>query len=73
MELGYKGDAGAWDPEVTYEGSGEALAEDLADLVHGGQVVLSESAWRAVQDHIPGQAQVRAPAGRPPGSMHCFV
>lgn len=61
MEVSYKGDAGGWDPEVTYEGSGESLAEDLAELVAGGQVVLSEAAWRAVQDHIPGQAQVPPP------------
>ena len=58
--MSYKGDAGGWEPEVSYEGSGEALAEDLADMVAGGQVVLSEAAWRAVQDAIPGQAQARA-------------
>ena len=65
MEASYKGDPGAWEPEVSYEGSGEALAEDLADSVAGGQVVLSEAAWRAVQDHIPGQAQARAPSCLP--------
>ncbi len=44
---------------VEYGGSGEAFVRTVANLAYGGQVVLTERAWVAVQDKIPGQAQVR--------------
>jgi hypothetical protein len=40
------------------DGSGEAFAERLAEVVYGGQVVLSETSWSAIQDQLPGQSQV---------------
>lgn len=39
------------------DGSGELFTERLADVVCGGQVVLSETTWSAIQDQIPGQSQ----------------
>ena len=39
------------------DGGGEVFTERLADAVYGGQVVLSETTWSAIQDHIPGQPQ----------------
>ena len=45
---------------VEYGGSGEAFVRTVANLAYGGQVVLTERAWVAVQDKIPGQAQVGA-------------
>ncbi|EIE20201.1 hypothetical protein COCSUDRAFT_67530 [Coccomyxa subellipsoidea C-169] len=48
-------------PEVAdagLDGSGEIFTERLADVVCGGQVVLSETTWSAIQDQIPGQSQV---------------
>lgn len=47
-------------PEVAdagLDGSGEIFTERLADVVCGGQVVLSETTWSAIQDQIPGQSQ----------------
>lgn len=35
------------------------LHSSCSEVTHGGQVVLSESAWASVQDQLPGQAQVR--------------
>lgn len=46
-------------PEVDYSGRGERLARVVADIIQGGQVVLTEAAWSHVQDQLPGQAQVR--------------
>ena len=46
-------------PEVDYSGRGERLARVVADIIQGGQVVLTEAAWAHVQDQLPGQAQVR--------------
>jgi len=43
---------------VEYGGGGEAFVRHVATAIYGGQVVLTESAWTTVQDHIPGQAQV---------------
>ena len=45
-------------PEVNYSGRGEQLARAVADVVQGGQVVLTEAAWVHIQDQLPGQAQV---------------
>ncbi len=42
---------------VGLDGGGEVFTERLADAVCGGQVVLSETTWSAIQDHIPGQPQ----------------
>lgn len=42
---------------VEYGGGGEAFVRHVATAIYGGQVVLTESAWTTVQDHIPGQAQ----------------
>lgn len=43
---------------VSFGGGGEAFTRQVASVAFGGQVVLTESAWMTVQDHIPGQAQV---------------
>ena len=42
----------------TYGGPALAFVLALCSTVHGGQVVLSEPAWSAAQDQIPGLAQV---------------
>jgi hypothetical protein len=34
------------------------LSMFCSEIAHGGQVLLSESAWSAVQDQLPGQPQV---------------
>ncbi|CAL8470951.1 g10493 [Coccomyxa elongata] len=49
---------GAEFANVRLDGGGEVFTEHLADAVCGGQVVLSETTWSAIQDHIPGQPQV---------------
>jgi len=41
-----------------YLGPAEESARVLSEVAHGGQVVLSEPAWKAVQDQLPGQPQV---------------
>jgi len=48
---------------VEFAGAGPRFAERLAQAVFGGQVVLSEPAWAAIQDQLPGNAQVQ-PAAR---------
>ena len=45
---------------VDFIGAGPRFAERLAEAVYGGQVVLSEPAWAAIQDQLPGNAQVRS-------------
>lgn len=54
-----------WEPRredaVDYNGPCVEHAKELSSVVHGGQVVLTQHAWIAVQDHIPGQAQVWIP------------
>lgn len=47
--------------QVDYDGGGQAFARSVAALACGGQVVLTEPAWVSVQDHLPGQSQVRRP------------
>lgn len=49
---------------VDYSGGGERFARSIAALTRGGQVVLTEPSWVAVQDHLPGQSQV--------GTTHVF-
>ena len=46
------------DDAVVYQGEGEKFARRLSKVIHGGQVVLSETAWASIQDQIPGQSQV---------------
>lgn len=46
---------GKW---IHYGGSGQAFIKKLSKLVNGGQVVLSEPAWSAIQSRLPGQTQV---------------
>lgn len=41
-----------------YLGPAEEAVRALSEVAHGGQVVLSEAAWRAVQDQLPGSPQV---------------
>ena len=48
------------DDAVVYQGEGEKFARRLSKVIHGGQVVLSETAWASIQDQIPGQSQVGA-------------
>jgi class 3 adenylate cyclase len=43
---------------VDYVGPAERTVSALCNVAHGGQVVLSEAAWAAVQDRLPGQPQV---------------
>ncbi len=69
---------------VEFAGAGPRFAERLAQAVFGGQVVLSEPAWAAIQDQLPGNAQARPaaptePAGcsrrasaASPGSLCCW-
>ena len=45
------------DDAVVYQGEGEKFARRLSKVIHGGQVVLSETAWASIQDQIPGQSQ----------------
>lgn len=45
------------DAESLDDGSEEAFAERLAEVAYGGQVVLSETSWSAIQDQLPGQSQ----------------
>jgi hypothetical protein len=48
-------------PTLTdYLGPGEEAARVLSEVAHGGQVLLSEAAWAAVQDRLPGQPQASA-------------
>ena len=44
---------------VEFGGAGPRFTERLAEAVYGGQVVLSEPAWAAIQDQLPGNAQAR--------------
>lgn len=41
-----------------YLGPSEEAARVLSESAHGGQIVLTETAWAAVQDQLPGQPQV---------------
>lgn len=41
-----------------YVGPAEESVRVLSEVAHGGQVVLSEAAWGAVQDQLPGGPQV---------------
>lgn len=59
-------------PEVDYSGRGERLARVVADIIQGGQVVLTEAAWAHVQDQLPGQAQVRS-ADHEPRKHHSLT
>jgi class 3 adenylate cyclase len=43
---------------VDYIGPAEELVRSICDAIHGGQVVLSEAGWAAVQDKLPGRPQV---------------
>lgn len=51
-----KGDQGS--AQCEYDGAAWELASTVAEVAHGGQVVLSEAAWAAVQDGLPGQPHV---------------
>lgn len=48
---------------VEFGGAGPRFTERLAEAVYGGQVVLSEPAWAAIQDQLPGNAQAHPRAG----------
>lgn len=39
-------------------GHSAPLLPPCSEAAHGGQVILSEKAWAAVQDQLPGQAHV---------------
>ncbi|GMH40090.1 hypothetical protein BSKO_07994 [Bryopsis sp. KO-2023] len=47
-------DQGQW---MHYEGVGENFVKKLSLVVNGGQVVLSEPAWGAIQYRLPGHTQ----------------
>eukprot|EP00873_Tetraselmis_striata_P028955 jgi/Tetstr1/449219/TSEL_036425.t1 len=59
------------DDAIDYTGPCVDHAKELSCIVHGGQVVLTQHAWIAVQDHLPGQAEAlsigvhRVSAGMP--------
>lgn len=57
------------DDAVVYSGEGERFARRLSKVIHGGQVVLSETAWASIQDQIPGQSQ--ASPALPAGLRRC--
>ena len=46
------------EPTADYVGPAPELVTCLSEAAHGGQVVLSEAAWAAVQDKLPGQPRV---------------
>lgn len=48
---------GQRESEMSYHGPGVDLAKDLSFVAHGGQIVLSETAWAGVQDRLPGASQ----------------
>ena len=52
-----EGKAMKWEG-VGYEGNAVSFTERLVGAAHGGQVVLSGSAWASVQDGLPGLSQV---------------
>lgn len=43
--------------DLHYFGGGVEFVQALGRSAHGGQVVLSESAWAAIQDQLPGSCQ----------------
>lgn len=43
---------------IDYLGPAEEYTRVLSDVAYGGQVILSEPAWRAVQGQLPGQSRV---------------
>jgi class 3 adenylate cyclase len=43
---------------VDYVGSVEQEMKILSEIAHGGQVILTEAAWQAAQDQLPGKPQV---------------
>lgn len=45
--------------DIHYFGVGVELAQALGRAAHGGQVLLSESAWASIQDQLPGSSQVK--------------
>lgn len=47
---------------LIYVGNAVAFTQRLGQAAHGGQVVLSGSAWASVQDSLPGLSQACAPA-----------
>lgn len=49
---------GQRESDVHFFGSGVDFTHALAKAAHGGQVVLSESAWASSQDQLPGSSQV---------------
>jgi len=44
--------------DMHYFGGGVEFTQALGRATHGGQVVLSESAWASIQDQLPGSSQV---------------
>jgi hypothetical protein len=42
------------------------LAPPRSEAAHGGQVIVSEKAWAAVQDQLPGQPHVGRAAAHVP-------
>jgi hypothetical protein len=53
------------DDEKSFYSSEEAFAGRLVDVIYGGQVVLSETSWSAIQDQLPGHSQARPPVPPP--------
>lgn len=58
MQLSQVGNDANMARPVSFGGAGVAFTRQVANVAFGGQVVLTESAWTTVQDHIPGRAQV---------------
>ena len=43
---------------IDYLGPAEETCRALSEVSHGGQVILSESAWAAIQEGLPGQPRI---------------
>lgn len=50
--------AAAEDVAIDYLGMAVERVQQLSEAAHGGQVIVSEKAWAAVQDQLPGQPHV---------------
>lgn len=50
--------AAADDVTTDYLGTAVERVQQLSEAAHGGQVIVSEKAWAAVQDQLPGQPHV---------------
>lgn len=57
VPLTYQGEV-VWPQDLCYMGPAPCLARRLAAAVHGGQVVVTNTLWKCIQDHVPAQVEV---------------